>query len=159
MLNLAILFVLLFAIWLLLSGIFTPFFLILGAGSCLAATVIYKAIYKDKIDGLLISTFRLVWYSLWLVKEIAVSSLAVSLKMWQLDPEISPQMAWLPSGLKDDFATTIYANSITLSPGTVAVGIKKGKIQVHSLTKEGIEDLKEGKMLAKVNKIRSVKGK
>ena len=153
MINLAILFCLLFATWALLSGISTISYLTICAISCAIAVFFYKMIYKDEIRGLLLLVLRILRYSLWLIKEITKSSIDVSLKMWQLEPEISPQMVWIPCDFKDDVGYTIFANSITLTPGTVTIGTKKGMLYVHSLTAESMEILQGGNMLGRLQKV------
>lgn len=136
-----------------LSGVFSMLYLSIGALCCLVAVFFYWVIYKDKINGIIISVAHMAIYSLWLIKEIAKSSLHVSLKMWKLDPEISPQVLWIPVNFKDDIAFTIYANSITLTPGTVTIGTNAEMLYVHSLTQEDMDELKSGNMLNRVYKI------
>ena len=38
----------------------------------------------------------------------------------------------------------IYANSITLTPGTVAVDVEPGEILVHGLSRDAAKDLEAG---------------
>lgn len=152
LLNALTIFALLFATWLVLSGHFSLFFIILGIVSCLIATALYKISYREKITGAGIKIFSLVSYFLWLIKEIVKSSIDVSLLMWKLDPEISPQAEWVKHDLKGDNATVLFANSITLTPGTVTIDTKKGALFVHSLTKDSIVDLKKGRMLRLIKK-------
>ncbi|MCE3232103.1 MAG: mnhE [Rickettsiaceae bacterium] len=74
--------------------------------------------------------------------------------MWQLEPEISPEIDWIPTPLKDDIGLTIFANSITLTPGTVTTNVRAdGMVQVHALTKEGIQQIRDGVGYSKVAKI------
>ncbi len=73
--------------------------------------------------------------------------------MWQLDPEISPQTDWIPSNLKDDIAIAIFANSITLTPGTVTIGTKEGMLHVHALTEDDMQELKNSRLLSRVSRI------
>lgn len=153
LLNLAILFVLLFSAWVIFSGVFSVLYFSLGVLSCLTVVFFYNTMYKDKANKIMISAFYTVTYLLWLIKEITKSSLDVSLRMWKLDPAISPTISWIPVKFNDDVAFTIYANSITLTPGTVTIGTKKGMIYVHSLTEGCMEELKGGNMLNRVYKI------
>lgn len=157
LLHLLVLFTLLFSTWLLLSGMFSAGFIAMGVISCLAVTILYKIIYKDKIEGVLIISFRTVQYCLWLIKEIAKSSLDVSLKMWQLEPEISPTTQWLDTNFSDEIAITIFANSITLTPGTVTIGTKGGMLHIHSLTENGVTESSESGMLERVKKLTKLK--
>jgi multicomponent Na+:H+ antiporter subunit E len=109
--------------------------------------------YKERINIFFVLPIRMVGYLLWLIKEITKSSIDISLKMWKLDPEISPEVLWVPVKFKDDVGFAIYANSITLTPGTVTIGTKKGMVYVHSLTEAYMEQLKTGNMVNRVYKI------
>jgi multicomponent Na+:H+ antiporter subunit E len=94
---------------------------------------------------------RLPLYLVWLLKEIVVSGVDVSKRMWQIEPEISPSIAWLPTNLIDDLSLTAYGNSITITPGTMTTGItSEGMVQVHALTEEAMEGLRGGDMAGRV---------
>lgn len=93
-------------------------------------------------------------YFFWLVKEIILASWDVTTKMWQLEPDISPEMGWVDTSLKNDVSMTILGTSITLTPGTVTVDINEdGSFQVHVLTKKGLDDLRSGEMIERVIKV------
>jgi len=94
----------------------------------------------------------LLW-SIWLFKEIIVSSVAVSIKVWQTNLKISPMLTWIESKNETDIALTTYANSITLTPGTVCVDIKDDHLLIHALVKDNIKSLKSGDMDSKINKL------
>lgn len=159
MLSLVILFALLLAAWLILSGIFSQAFILLGIFSCLVSVVFYRLAYKSdssstkRIENRVGFLLGMVGYCAWLIKEIAKSSLDVSLKMWQLEPHISPQTSWIPINISNETHMAIFANSITLTPGTVTIGTREGMLHVHSLTEDAMEELKEGEMLRRVNKL------
>jgi multicomponent Na+:H+ antiporter subunit E len=65
-----------------------------------------------------------------------------------LDPRlpIRPELIRVKAGQRDDLGRTIYANSITLTPGTVSVGVEGDEIVVHALTREAAEGLQTGEM-------------
>ena len=50
--------------------------------------------------------------------------------------EISPTLIKIPLRSNIDIAQTMFANSITLTPGTVSVDVKEDHILVHALLKE-----------------------
>ncbi len=156
LLNKIVLFFILLGTWLLMSGMFKPFFVIVGVISCLISVIFYSLLYKNKTEGFsaLGLIFGSVTYSMWLIKEILLSAWSVTVKIWQLEPDISPCMAWVSTPLKDDVSMTILGNSITLTPGTVAVDIKEdGRFQVHALTQGGLDDVRSGRMVEKVIKV------
>jgi multicomponent Na+:H+ antiporter subunit E len=45
-----------------------------------------------------------------------------------------------------------YANSITLTPGTISVDVKRDEILVHALTRDGAEGLLAGEMDRRVTR-------
>ncbi len=151
MLNFAVLFALLFVTWIIFSGFFSKLFIILGIVSCFAAAFVGVLMNFDKgrIFGLLGILSRLPGYLSWLIKEIIISGIDVTIKVWQIEPEISPEMEWISTSIQDDLGLTILGNSITLTPGTVTVLVREGMLQVHGLTKESVESLRDGKMAAK----------
>lgn len=148
MLHAASVFLVLYAFWLLLSGLFTPFLLAAGAGCALA--VLAFARRMDVIDReghpIHLGWRALVSYWPWLIKEIAKSSWDVSRRI--LDPRlpISPTLARFRPSQKSELGLVIHANSITLTPGTVAVEVEAGEFLVHALTREGAAGLAGSEM-------------
>jgi multicomponent Na+:H+ antiporter subunit E len=84
---------------------------------------------------------NLLLYICWLVKEIFLSSIMITKIIWNknINAIISPSLEFAHTNLKNDTERVIYANSITLTPGTISVSLEKNKILVHSLTKEGLD--------------------
>lgn len=142
------LFIVLFIFWLLLSGIYNVF--LISAGSVIAALTVWFAKRMEVIDheghpiGHAFSVIFLYWP--WLLKEICVSALKVSKLILSPSLPISPKMDSVNLSQKTDLGRTIFANSITLTPGTIAVEINKETILVHALENQSLEDLKKGDM-------------
>ena len=65
-----------------------------------------------------------------------------------LDPKlpIDPTMIELKPSQRSDLGRVIYANSITLTPGTVTTSLSGDSLEVHALTREGADDLLAGDM-------------
>lgn len=138
-------------LWLLLSGHYTPLLLGFGAGSVLL--VVWLAARMDLVDHEghpLHLTLRIIPYWLWLIKEIVKSNIDVIRRV--LDPRlpISPTVRWVKASETSDLGKAIYANSITLTPGTVSIDVQGDHIEIHSLTREGAEAVEEGTMDRKV---------
>jgi len=139
-------------LWLLLSGKFTPLLLGLGAISVLACVLLATRLQLSDAE-MRPSQFNLpavMLYGLWLMKEIFLASVDVSRRILNPRLPISPVMVRLPVSQKTDMGRTIYANSITLTPGTVAVDLGDDFVQVHALSQEAAEGLAEGEMNARV---------
>ena len=134
-------------LWLLLSGHFDPLLLSLGLLSC--ALVVYIAHRMDVIDreghpihlGL-----RALTYYPWLMWEIVKANIDVAKIILSRNPPISPVMIRLDADQKTELGHVCYANSITLTPGTITVDVVDGKLDVHALTREAAEELERGEM-------------
>lgn len=148
------LFLLLCAFWLVNSGHYTPLILILGAASVIL--VIYIAHRMDVVDHEaqpLHLTFRLPSYYLWLIKEIVLSNITVVRHIWLGNSSISPAVSTLTASQQSDMGKVIYANSITLTPGTVTINLEGDKLLVHALLEESLEDLHSGEMDRRVTQL------
>lgn len=144
----------LFGVWLLLSGFFSPFFLGLAALCC--GLVVAIVLRMDAVDGMPLP-FSLNWrvfsYLPWLAWQIVIANLDVARRVLSRGPDIDPCIDWIPSSQKSDLGTAIYANSITLTPGTISTSVEAGRILVHALSSEGLRDLKQGAMDRRVRGI------
>lgn len=145
------LFAVLYGTWLLLSGIWTPFLMIAGAVCC--ALVVVIAHRMDVVDheghpiGL---SWRTLFFFPWLFAQILQSNIAVARIILSPKLPISPTTGDVPADQKTVAGRVTFANSITLTPGTVSVSVFEDRIQVHALTKEGFEDLARGEMNRRV---------
>ena len=90
------------------------------------------------------------YYFLWLLKEIARSSINVTKIIWSRNLKLNPKADWIHTKLKADIKKVIYANSITLTPGTVTINLEDDKLFVHSLEEDGLKDLENGTMENKI---------
>lgn len=149
------LFLVLLILWVLLSGEFTV--LDLGIGVVCSLLVICIATRKRVVDAeghpiqLLVVTALTYWP--WLLYQILRANIDVAYRVWHPRLPISPRLARIPYRTRSDLATVIYANSITLTPGTVTVDVGKRQLLVHSLTAEGEHDLRGGEMHDRVRRL------
>jgi multicomponent Na+:H+ antiporter subunit E len=145
-----ILFTTLMAGWLLMSGIYNGLLIGFGIASCLLCSWLSLRIGATDREGLPTHLFvRLPAYLVWLIGEIIVSNIATAkiILRGTSDPEIFEVSAnqATAAGLAN------YANSITLTPGTVTVDIdeaKKGpsRFLVHALHPQFGDDVRSGDM-------------
>lgn len=145
--------VVLFVFWLLLSGYFEPFLIAAGAGSAVAVVLLARRMELIDQEGHPIHLgWRLLGYWPWLMKEIVKSAWDVSRII--LDPRlpISPRLISVHATQKTAVGLVTYANSITLTPGTISVEVAEGRILVHALTAAGAEGLAEGEMDRRVTR-------
>ena len=141
------LFVLLFLTWLLLSGIYTELLLGLGVLSCL---VVVSVCCRMKIvdpeghpNHLILGVLR---YMPWLLWAITKANIDVARRIVHPRLPMAPRVIRVEASQKTHLGQVIYANSITLTPGTVAVETDEGTIDVHALTREAAEDVRSGGM-------------
>lgn len=132
----------LFALWLLLSGYFEPLLLALGAASSLFIVLISwrMQLIDEESVPLQLPLLRLVCYLAWLAREVAKANFAVSRIILARNMPVSQYMMYVPTSQKTDMGRVIYANSITLTPGTITVETEPDCFLVHALS-EAAADL------------------
>lgn len=138
---------LLFALWLGLSGQLNTLMLSLGLVSTLL--VVYLAHRMDVIDKEIYPahmTVLLLRFWMFLVREVIVANIDVIKRIFRPGKNISPQLFELPLTQKSDLSRVIYANAITMTPGTVSVNLDKKTITVHTLSIEAADELRSGRM-------------
>jgi multicomponent Na+:H+ antiporter subunit E len=142
------------AFWLINSDHYTALILSLGAASIIF--VLFLAHRMDVVDHeshLIPLTLKFPGYWLWLMKEVIVSNISVVKHIWLGKDSISPTLATITASQKTDVGKVIYANSITMTPGTVTVALVNDQILVHSLSQENIDALMTGEMDRKVSEL------
>ena len=144
-LRASFLFIFYFLIWLLLSGHYDPLLLSLGLLSCaLCLYVTWKANFIDNEGLPLHLLVRLPVYTIWLFKEIIKANIDTAKIIILNNP--NPQNFRVKSTQKTEAGKVMYANSITLTPGTVTTQLDENVLEVHALTAEMAEDVKSGQM-------------
>lgn len=147
-------------LWLLLSGHYT--LLLISYGLLSVVLVVLLALRMDVIDRegqpLHLDLKALFTYWVWLLKEIFVSNIYVCRLIINPAMPISPTVIALRSSQSTDLARVIFANSITLTPGTVAIDIDGDITEVHALTEELARSLLAGSMDSRVTALESSSG-
>lgn len=140
--------VLLFVFWVLLSGHFDPLLLGLGLASVLLTIFLVKRMYAIDHESYPVHlSSRLPAYFVYLFREIVKANIDVIKRILTSGGKsISPQLIEIPLPQKSDLGRVIYANAITLTPGTVSVALTKETVIVHALTREAADELSTGNM-------------
>lgn len=150
--------VLLGVFWLILSWHFTPLLLIFGAVSvALVSWLSYRADLPSDGDSTARFALGLPRYVPWLAKEILVSSVAVVRAVWSPRLKLRPVVELVPAKDLSVLSRVVYANSITLTPGTLSLRVDDDGIQVHALQPDYLDDLRDGKMLNQVRRLEATK--
>lgn len=143
------LFILLLAFWIALTGTFDPATVVIGAGAS-ALVVWFNAdslFQKDEVAkrsfktvGRMLRVMAIVLFEV-VKSNIHVAKIVLSKKM-----PIDPGFVKVRNPLKRAWNQTLYANAITLTPGTLTVDMDQEHILVHGLVKSEVAGLEESKM-------------
>ena len=141
-------------VWLLLSGHYTALILSFGAVSSLI--VVWFMWRMDRVDedlGVPPMRPRVLYYLLWLMWQVVLSNIDLVRRIW--DPALPIRPTWQRLDIKvtSPLAKTLYANSITLTPGTLTTDVREDHFMVHSLSPDGIEELRKGGMEEKIQRL------
>jgi len=125
----------LFALWLMMSGVYKPLVVGLGVASVLLVVFVVRrmdAVDEDRLE-LRLKPLKSIGYFGWLLVEIAKSNLAVTRLVLARDMPLRQHLFRIPYTQKSDLGQVIFANSITLTPGTISVEVEDGEFLVHAL--------------------------
>ena len=145
--------VLLFLFWIFLSGHLEP--LLLGLGVASVALTVFLSHRMNVIDHEsypLHLSLNFPGFFLYIFREVVKANIDVVTRIlsWREAP-ISPQMIEIPQSQETDLGAVIYANSITLTPGTVTIKLSKDNLTVHALSKEAARELSTGAMSEEIS--------
>ena len=123
------------SLWLLLSGIYKP--LVIGFGVASVAVVMFvilrmNAVDRDRID-IRLKPIGSIMYFLWLLGEIAKANWTVTKIIVSPRMPLRQHFFAVPYTQKTDLAQVIYANSITLTPGTLTIETEPDTFLVHAV--------------------------
>jgi multicomponent Na+:H+ antiporter subunit E len=149
-------FILLFSQWIIWSGMLDAFHLVLGAISCAIVTYMTHDILftREKFASRqIVEVIRFILYIPWLLYQIILANIHVASLVLNHKMPIDPKIIKFKSTLKKDIAKVTFANSITLTPGTITADIVDGEFIVHALSKKVADDLLSGDMEKRVGHI------
>ncbi len=142
----------LFVFWLALSGHYTPMLVTVGAASAVVCVLAAIRMRTADAEGHPIELLPgAITYFPWLFLEIAKSAWSVTKVILNPSLPISPTMTIVPTSQNTAAGRTAYANSITLTPGTITVGVEGNNLIVHALVRDGALDLEGGEMDRRVS--------
>jgi len=150
-------FVILFILWIVFSGRFDGFHITMGLiSSAIVAAFSGDLIFPShKSRGIFLLWLRWTAYIPWLIYQIFLANLWVMYLVFhpRMRELINPRIIRFDSELKSGYARTTFANSITLTPGTITVNVTAlGKFSVHCIDDKSARSL-PGEMEKRVLKI------
>ena len=137
----------LFAIfWLIFSGIYESLTLSLGVISVSIVIAIISFLKMSIGSGGRFS-FRnfFIFYLPWLIKEIVISGIKTTGIVLGFR-KFKSNAKKIKVSQKTPLGTVIYANSITLTPGTLTIEVDQGDFFVHALCDSSLNELDVGEM-------------
>ena len=132
-----------------MSGHYNVLIVSLGIISC--AFCVYVAKRGKLIDEEGLPIFfipRLLNYLIWLFKEILKSNLSTAKVI--INGKVEPETFTVKASQITEVAKVTYANSITLTPGTVTTKMHKDVFEVHALNADFGNDIRTNEMDRKV---------
>jgi len=143
----------LFVFWLALSGHYTPMLVAAGLVSAMLCALAALRLRMLDADGHPIHLLgRALSYYPWLLGEVIKSAYRVTKIVLHPMLPISPTMTTLKTSQVTAAGIATYANSITMTPGTLTVGVFDGELVVHALTRADAIDLEAGDLDRRVTR-------
>lgn len=142
-------------LWMLLSGHLEP--LLLGFGVLSVVFVVWLSNRMNIVDR---ESYpfavlpQLIAYWPWLLKEIVKANLDVAKRVFGPASAVKPVVFDAPASQRSEFGLVVYANSITLTPGTISLSVMPGKISVHAVHPDVAKGLIDSGMDARVPGVR-----
>ncbi len=131
----------LFGLWLLLSGFYDNS-LLLGFGVISCVVCVYIAARMEVVDHESVPLqlkLGIVPYLFWLTAEIGKANWAITKVILSPRIKLQQRMINVPASQKTDVGRVTFANSITLTPGTITVETEKNGFLVHALTNDAAD--------------------
>jgi multicomponent Na+:H+ antiporter subunit E len=149
--RLVLTFCVMFIIWLLLSAwtiyLIEPFDLtmLLSKGllvSLIVTFLTYEMFVPSRGKKVLLKLRRFIGYIIWELYQIILATIDVSYRVFGILP-VDPRIIEFDTTLRSDFALVTFANSITLTPGTITIDVEpeRGRYLVHAIAKEPADSL------------------
>lgn len=150
--------VVMFVFWFSLSGETVPLLLILGVLSSMlvaywSADLLFEEGKKPDLGMLL----RFIAYLPYLMWQTILSNLHIFFLILNPKMPLEPGVIKYKHNLQSDLGIVIFANSITLTPGTLTIGANREELLVHHINRKVADDLMTGEMEQKVKEIEGEK--
>ena len=149
--NSVFFFLILFGFWISLAASFRLDEMIVGLASViLVMAITHHLFFRDeelpKRGGFqFINWMKLLLH---LAVEIVNANIAVAKLVLNPNMKIQPHIFTHKTKLKADVLKVLFANSITLTPGTLTIDIIGDELVIHALTNEAQQDLESGSLEA-----------
>lgn len=152
-------FVALVAFWVALSWRLDPVYLAMGVASAAVITIASQRLTATYVHGdrpsprashLPVLAWRFVAYGVWLLGRMVVAGVQIARMTLSPSMPIDPVELRFRTGLQSPLARAVFANSITLVPGTLTVDLEGDEVLVHALYPAAADDLVDGTLQNRV---------
>jgi len=143
-------------LWFLLSG--NTGAVVLGMGAASVVLVLFVARRADVVDdeGVPVRAVpAALRHSVWLVGAIVRSNLDMLRLVLARRIRIEPQLVEVPLPPGGAIAQVTFANSITMTPGTLTLEVADGRVLVHALTEATANELRSGELARRAARVDS----
>ena len=148
--------VLLFLLWVILNGRVTVEIVLLGL-----LLVSAMALFLKRAFGYTLQTERKFWslvpllleYALCLLGEVIKANCAVAWAIWNRKRPLHQALVTLDMGYEHTLTRYLFANSITLTPGTITVSIYEHSFVIHCLSEDLLEGVETGRIAEILGKV------
>jgi multicomponent Na+:H+ antiporter subunit E len=145
---------LLLVLWLLASGHYTVLLISFGVASCAGVVLLCSRMGIVDAEGMPVHLLgRAIRYIPWITYQVVMANFDVAQRVLLPWAKITPKLLEVVATQKTDLGRVLYANSITLTPGTVSILVIGDRITVHAIAKEAADSLEEGEMDRRVTRL------
>ena len=131
-------------VWMAWSGHTETLLIAFGVGSILITVWVSFRLNAIDEEGQPTNP-NIVRYIPWIIKEIIAANVDVIGRILSRDPSaVKPTWIRVPAKQETRLGQVVFANSITLTPGTVSVHLQDGSILVNAISPEGAQSLEDG---------------
>lgn len=140
-------------VWFLLSGHTEALLLGLGVVSVLVTVALaWRMDVTDQESHPVLAGLRYTAFWPWMAWEIFKANIDVAKRILTPGLPISPTCFRIEASQKTVLGRVVYANAITLTPGTVTIDVRGSTFEVHALSSDTADDLQSGRMDRRVSK-------
>lgn len=143
-------------LWLLLSGYFKTQMLILGVLSVMLVALlsIRMRVLEHRGQPIYFRFLRILKYWGWLLWQIMLCNIDVTKRVWSRQLDIKPTLRKVSATPDTEMGRVVYANSITLTPGTTTINFTPDDdILVHALHEDSVHELEDGEMAERIRDV------
>jgi multicomponent Na+:H+ antiporter subunit E len=110
--------------------------------SLIVTFLTYEMLVPSHGDKVLLKLRRFIGYVIWELYQIILATIDVAYRVVGVLP-VDPRIIEFDTTLRSDFALVTFANSITLTPGTITIDVEpeRGRYTVHAIAKEPADSL------------------